>query len=210
MLRTNDLSYRYPNSPPLQFPDLQVEEDRNLLILGESGCGKTTLLHLLAGLLRPKTGALRLNGTDYGQLRGARLDRFRGRHIGIVYQRAYFIESLRVAENLQISPFAQSDAVRSFAEELGIGHLLNKYPHELSVGERQRASIVRALAHRPSLLLADEPTSALDQTNCQRVSELLRRSAEATGATLIVVTHDDRLKPDFPQQLLLEPQTTAA
>jgi len=206
MLSSKNLIFQYPKGEAMSFPDIQVTKGEATLILGESGCGKTTLLHLLAGLLRPKSGQVDIDGTTINQLSNAALDQFRGQHIGLVYQKAYFIESLTVLDNLLISPYAPSkDKAFEVAERLNIKHLLNKLPKRLSVGEQQRASIARALMIEPKLILADEPTSALDNKNCAAVVSLLKEQAERAGASLIIVTHDGRLRGDIPNIIDLSP-----
>lgn len=213
MLITESLSYQYPaNGPSFSFPDLRVEAGEALLLLGPSGSGKSTWLHLLAGVLTPSSGKTELDGTDYAQLTGGALDRFRGKYIGLIFQRAYFLAALSVAENLSIARRTAGlppdpALVRTTLDGLGIGQYANQRPQRLSVGEQQRVTIARALVNQPKLLLADEPTSALDTANARRVSELLRTRARVLGASLIVVTHDERLRPDFERVVELLPAT---
>ncbi len=214
MLATRNLCYRYPDSgPEFHFPDLQVAPGEPTLLLGPSGSGKSTWLHLLAGVLTPTAGATTLEGTDYARLSGGALDRFRGRNIGLILQRAYFLEALSVRENLAIARrtaglSADRELLHATLEKLGIAHYADERPRRLSVGERQRVTIARALVNRPQLILADEPTSALDNRNAARVSELLRQRAAELGAALVVVTHDERLRSDFPAVVALTPQAT--
>ncbi|MEO1257245.1 MAG: ATP-binding cassette domain-containing protein [Bacteroidota bacterium] len=205
MLKTTDLTFQYPGGGPFRFPDLEVTPGKSLLILGESGCGKTTLLHLLAGLLRPASGKVMIDGNDLGAMSSTQGDRFRGQHIGLVYQKAYFVEALSVLDNLLVSPFSlKKERATEVAHRLGIGGLLHKLPARLSVGEQQRASIARAVMNQPKLLLADEPTSALDHRNCSVVIGLLQEAAAANNAALVIVTHDDRLKSEVPDRIELE------
>ena len=214
MLLTRQLTYRYPNSgPSFTFPDLAAEPNAPTLLLGPSGSGKSTWLHLLAGILTPASGSTTLDGTNYAALSGGALDRFRGRHIGLVFQRAYFVEALSVSENLAVARrMAGLDSNRKLItdllQQLGIERYTHKSPRQLSVGEQQRVTIARALVTQPKLILADEPTSALDNRNAARVSTLLRERAAALGAALVVVTHDERLRRDFPAVVELEPITT--
>ncbi len=213
MLTTSHLTYHYPGTgPTFHFPDLQVAAGEPTLLLGPSGSGKSTWLHLLAGILTPQAGHMALDGTDYAQLTGAALDRFRGRHIGLILQRAYFLEALSVRENLAIARRtaglpADDTVLNTTLDQLGIAHYATKRPRQLSVGEQQRVTIARALVNWPKLILADEPTSALDKDNAHRVSTLLRNRAAELGAALVVVTHDERLRPDFPQIIELQPLT---
>lgn len=202
MLQTTDLHYTYPNGPSFAFPDVQVAREEVLLILGRSGSGKTTLLHLLAGLMAPTSGIVSIDSTALSSLSGSKMDGFRGRHIGLVFQQPLFIRSVNVMHNLQLARTLaglEADETRAtqLLEELGMADRASQLPQSLSIGERQRVSIARALMTSPGLLLADEPTSALDDDNCKRVAELLQSAATRHGAALVIVTHDRRLKDRF-------------
>lgn len=195
MIETSNLTYKHPGIPPITFPDFKVEAGHALLICGESGCGKTTLLHLLAGLRRPTNGHVMIEGNKVSDLSSSKMDQFRGQHIGIVYQQPYFIESLSIYDNLLVSPYAKSkQKAKVVAGRLDINNLLDRQPNQLSVGQQQRANIARAVMNKPKLLLADEPTSALDNKNCSYVIDLLLEEACTNDAALIIVTHDDRLR----------------
>ncbi|MDX1684463.1 MAG: ATP-binding cassette domain-containing protein [Saprospiraceae bacterium] len=205
MIKTNNLEFQYPRSAPIEFPDISVEEGGQLLVLGESGCGKSTLLHILAGLLRPKKGEVWIGSQNTSKLSSAKMDAFRGKNIGLVYQRSYFIESLTLMDNLLISPYAPGkDEVAKVARELGIDRLVGKLPSQISVGEQQRATIARAVLHNPKLILADEPTSALDNRNCETVINLLKDQSQKHKAALIIVTHDERLKKHIDSHIDLQ------
>lgn len=198
MIWTKNLAYQYPGSKPIEFPDLRVDEGKALLICGESGCGKTTLLHLLAGLRLPTSGEVNIGEDKISNYSPSQLDQFRGQHIGIVYQQSYFVQSLSILDNLLVSPYADGkNRATEIAHRLYIDEYLGRYPNELSVGQQQRASIARAVMNSPRILLADEPTSALDNKNCTQVIDLLSEEAMANNAALIIVTHDDRLKSEI-------------
>jgi putative ABC transport system ATP-binding protein len=216
MIACKDIQFQYhPESPVLSFPDLTCSQEGKLLLLGNSGCGKTTLLHLMCGLLHPQQGNVEVQGQKISALNGPALDRFRGKHFGIVFQQSHFIQSLSVMENLAIPHFLLGEKFpASKAEELlsnlGIAHKAQAKPRALSVGEQQRASIARALIHQPSIVLADEPTSALDDASTAAVIGLLEEQCAQAGAALIVVTHDQRLKSRYSNRVELNPGTPQA
>ena len=216
MIATQQMAFRYgPDQVEMHFPDLTCPDGEQLLLLGDSGSGKTTLLHLLCGLLRPTQGTIHINGQDLSQLNGRTLDRFRGSQMGMVFQKAHFVQSLTVIENLALPHFltgqqASSERAQALLDNLGVGHKAHNRPQELSVGEQQRASIARALIHRPSIVLADEPTSALDDRSTLAVMDLLEQQAAEVGATLIIVTHDQRLKDRYSRRVELNPLPTTA
>ena len=208
MLRTHALQFSYAPARQFSFPDLACDPGEALLITGQSGCGKTTLLHLMAGILRPHAGTVQVGPTIISQLKAAESDRFRGQNIGLVYQRPHFLAALSVLDNLLLPPYfgqkpTTKKAVMGLAEQLGIGHTMHQLPARLSVGEQQRASIARALVNHPKLILADEPTSALDDVNCDAVIHLLTEQARLHEAALVIVTHDGRLKAAVSKQVAL-------
>ena len=210
MLQATDLTYAHRAGDVLTFPDLHCQTGEHWLLLGASGSGKTTYLQLLAGMLTPRSGSIRLGDTRLDQLSGAKLDRFRGRNIGMVFQRSHFVAALTVRENLMLAQSlagVPEDEKRlvGYLQQLGIGDKLNRLPHQLSQGEQQRVAIARALVNDPLLLLADEPTSALDDHNAEEVIRLLQLSARNTKATLLIVTHDKRLENRLPHVLRLHP-----
>lgn len=208
MLKTRALHFNYNHQTEFHFPDISLEPGRNLVILGESGIGKTTLLHLMAGLQKPKSGSVELMGTALHQLSDKKLDRFRGQHIGLVFQRPHFIQALSVHENLALvqrlaGKKRDHDRIESVLDSLGIGHKAQQKPNKLSQGEQQRAAIAIAVINSPQLILADEPTASLDDKNCKRVAELLKEQAEASGSQLVIITHDQRLKDQFENTMTL-------
>ena len=210
MLNTSTLQFSYKNGPSISFPDLQCGNGEHWLILGQSGCGKTTLLHLLAGLLKPGTGSINIGETDIAKLKGATLDHFRGQHIGIVFQRPHFVRALNVEQNLTLAQYLAGEKqdvkkVHSLLEKLNLSHQKQSRVDQLSQGEMQRVAIARALVNNPKVILADEPTSALDDQNCDEVIALLEKQARDQGATLIIVTHDQRLIDNVEKQIVLEP-----
>lgn len=208
MINTTSLRFAYPGSPRFRFPDIMLQDGEDLLILGESGIGKTTWLHLMAGLLRADSGTIELSGTNICGLSQQKMDRFRGQHIGMVFQRPHFVHSLSLQENLLLVQYLAGirqdpNHTHTILNRLGIGGKRHQKPHRLSQGERQRAAVAMAITNRPSLILADEPTSSLDDKNCFKVAELLKEQASLSKAHLIIITHDQRLKPLFQNHLTL-------
>lgn len=208
MLVTNQLTFEYSPTKQFTFPDMRCADREALLILGRSGTGKTTLLHLLALLLRPRSGSVIINQTDLTKLSPAETAAFRAKHIGIIYQKPHFVSSLSVVDNLLLANYLannpqQTQRARELAGQLGFGDQLTQKTHELSQGEQQRVSIARAVMNQPGVILADEPTSNLDDDNTNRVVTLLRQQSEQIGASLIVVTHDQRLKDVFKNRINL-------
>jgi ABC-type lipoprotein export system ATPase subunit len=210
MLSTHNVSFAFDSAEgaSLKFPDFTCQTGEHWLLLGQSGSGKTTLLHLLAGLRTPQSGEIRVNDTILNQLSGAKLDQFRGKEIGVIFQQSHFLRALTVGENLALARQLvalppDTNKIKGLLEQLNIAHKSNALPSELSVGEQQRVAIARALVNDPTVILADEPTSALDDKNTEQVVALLKAQAQAANATLLVVTHDNRLKNIFDQQIEL-------
>jgi putative ABC transport system ATP-binding protein len=199
MLLTKDLKFEYTPQVKFDFPDIACALGDSLVITGESGSGKTTLLHLLGGLIKPKSGKVILNETEYNILEGSSLDKYRGKHISIIFQKMHFISSISVLENILLAQWLGTEKknknhAMQILERLQIADQKDKNIKQLSQGQQQRVAIARALINQPSLILADEPTSSLDNKNAEIVEKLLRESAQTMNAALIMVTHDMRMK----------------
>ncbi len=197
MLETSALQYAHPGQAVISFPEIKVQAGQSLLVLGKSGSGKTTLLNLLSGLLTPLRGEVVLNGTKLSALSGQAMDLFRGRNIGIVFQKPHLIAALDVRQNLELAHFfgkKTGQEIPHLLAELDIAEKAKTSVLTLSEGEAQRVSIARALANSPKLILADEPTSSLDDENAEKVIRLLKTQAAKIGAALVIVTHDQRVK----------------
>ncbi len=208
MISTNNLSFAYDGEMTFNFPDIMVEGAEDLVILGESGIGKTTLLHLLGGLLAPQTGSIIINDTEITRLTTRAMDKFRGNQIGMIYQKAYFVKSLTVLENLLLIQYLagkekDKSKALSLLQDLGIKGKANEKTTALSQGQRQRASIAMAVLNDPTIILADEPTANLDDKNADLVVQLLKAQASNTHANLLVITHDHRIKSKFQNQFQL-------
>jgi putative ABC transport system ATP-binding protein len=209
MIHIEELRFGYCEGEDVLRLDLfDLPPASNVLVVGPSGCGKTTLLHLIAGLLLPVQGRVVVAGQDLARLSSSDRDRFRGRHIGIVLQQFHLLPTLTALQNLLVAQSiaglpVDHAAAHATLDALDVDERVNAYPHQLSVGQQQRVAIARALVNRPKLLLADEPTSNLDDEACAAVSDLLLGAAERQGVSLLIATHDNRLKSRITRQLAL-------
>ena len=211
MISISDLRFRYPDGEfELNVPALSVANKETVAVIGPSGSGKTTLLHLMAGIRLPQEGKVTTDGVEVTDLDdGTRRD-FRIRRIGMVFQEFELLEYLTVLDNILL-PYRINGSLNlnqevrqraaSIADKVGIAEKLNRLSTKLSHGEKQRVAVCRALIAEPVLLLADEPTGNLDPTNTQKVLDILLDAADATGATLVTVTHDHDLLPRFDRSL---------
>ena len=208
MISIDSLSFGYSDEKILSIPQMEVKESEHLLILGNSGSGKTTLLHILGGLLQPKEGRVIIGNTDLYGLSAHQRDKYRGQNIGLVFQKAHLISALSVGDNLLLAQYLSGMAqdkgrVYEVLDELNLADKANKKVKQLSQGEQQRVTIARALLNRPQLILADEPTASLDDANARKVIDLLKSQAEKYGASLLIATHDQRVKSQIELQLNL-------
>jgi len=205
MLTTKNIFFQYDVNNAFHIPDMSLGAGEELLVLGQSGSGKTTFLNILGGLLEPKQGEVLINNTSVYKLKGSDLDKFRGNNIGIIFQKPHILNALTVRENLQLASYfasgKNSDKVDYILKELNIDHKSESKIQHLSEGEAQRVSIARALINTPKVILADEPTSSLDDINAEKVIALLKSQAKKMNAVLIVVTHDQRVKDHISNQI---------
>lgn len=209
MIEVRGLAHRYGQQDILRLPGWRVAQGERWLVLGPSGCGKTTLLHVLAGLIHPAEGDVQVAGEDLRKLEGSRMDRWRATTVGIVLQALHLVKHLSVRDNLRLAQYlakAPQDDKRidDALGALGVAAKSTRRPSELSQGEQQRVAIARAVVNRPRLVLADEPTANLDDAATATVIELLAEQAARHGATLVVATHDARVKGKFRERLELE------
>ncbi|GAB3243155.1 ABC transporter ATP-binding protein [Chitinimonas naiadis] len=209
MFQLDRVHHRYAGGTELIFPDWTLPQGGSAVLVGPSGSGKTTLLSLLGGLLRASEGRVLLAGQDLATLPGSQLDAFRGRHVGFVPQRPHLLASLTVAENLQLAQYLahlpqDRHRITTVLAELGLAELAGRKPHQLSQGQAQRVAIARAVVNKPALLLADEPTASLDDAATEAVVGLLQSAAGEAGASLLVASHDSRVKDRFSTRFSLD------
>ena len=209
MVSISDLSYKFSNGLAISFPDFTVKRGEHFLLLGESGSGKTTLLHLLGGLLRNYSGSIQINGVALETLNEHQLDKFRGQNIGFIFQRNHLISALTVEQNLMMHSYLASlplhhARVEEVLDGLGIADKRRSDVSHLSQGQAQRVAIARAVISKPSIICADEPTSALDDRHCNNVISLLIDVANQNQSTLLIATHDQRLKDRIERKIILK------
>ncbi|MEM8875116.1 MAG: ABC transporter ATP-binding protein [Planctomycetota bacterium] len=190
----------------LDVPELTLADGEQVALIGGSGTGKTTLLHILAGIVPADSGSVTLAGADLASLGEAERDRHRGANLGYVFQTHHLLPAFTALENVLLGmSFTGKSADRGWAtsllERVGLGDRMRYKPGQLSVGQRQRVAVARALANRPKVVLADEPTGALDPGNASAVLALIRKLCDDAGATLLLVTHDHDLAAKLPRTI---------
>lgn len=211
MIEVKGLSYTYKGQKAIAFPDFTINQGEHCLLLGSSGSGKTTLLHVLGGLLRSYQGSVIAIGQELAHLSESALDSFRGKHMGFIFQKNHLITALSVEDNLKLAPYLAGTSIDEkrigeVLKRLGIESKRTAKVTEISQGQAQRVAIARAVMHKPAIILADEPTSALDDKSCEQVIHLLMEVAKENKASLIVATHDQRIKSYISKQVILTPQ----
>jgi putative ABC transport system ATP-binding protein len=211
VIQTRDLRFAYAGHAPLCFRDVVVPQGGTLLLRGASGSGKSTWLALAAGLLTPAAGEVVVAGQSVGVLPPGLRDRWRAQHVGFLPQRLHLSGALTVHDNLALAYFAAGapvdrEAIRDSLAALDLTKLAERRPHQLSGGQAQRVALARAVLMQPRVMLADEPTASLDDAACQAALGLLMQAARAAGATLVIATHDARVRQVMPhaQELSFE------
>jgi ABC-type lipoprotein export system ATPase subunit len=218
LLKDVKKTFRQPDGTPLpviDIPEFRVGAGEQMVLIGRSGCGKTTLLHIIAGIGRPDSGKVRIDDWDITLMPEAECDRFRAERIGYVFQTFNLLAGFTALENVMVSMrFARGrpDKVRAkhLLNRVGLGHRMTHRPAQLSVGEQQRVAVARALANKPQLLLADEPTANVDAGHQQQILDLIRETCQEENVALIMVTHSHDVADQFPRMDLLEEFNRAA
>ena len=201
MLQTDSLIKQYKQSDSVitavNRASIKIPKGEFAAIIGTSGSGKSTFLHLCAGLDKPDAGSVTINGTEITKLSHDKLGRFRGENMGFVFQRHNLIPQFTALENILIPTMmcnkpdmSYQENLRHLVETLDLGDRFSHLPSELSGGQQQRVAIARALINNPDIIMADEPTGALDRKNADEVLNLLFKTREEFGLTLVMVTHD--------------------
>ncbi len=207
MLEIKDLVKSFPQPEGgaiqvLDLPSLDVNEGEQLALIGQSGGGKTTLLHLIAGLLSPDAGTIKVNGIDLTRLSEQGRDRFRAGTIGYVFQTFNLLPAFTAIENVRLgmtfgSGKADTERARHLLSRVGLDNRSNYRPNQLSVGQQQRVAIARAMAGRPRILLADEPTANVDPKSAENVLDLIGETCSEENVAMLIVTHDMQIASRF-------------
>jgi putative ABC transport system ATP-binding protein len=208
MFELAGIVHRYGDVTAVAIPAWRAGAGEAWLLAGQSGSGKSTVLHILAGLTRPTAGSVTVGGTELASLDGGTRDRWRGRSVGLVPQRLHLVSALDVRDNLRLANTlaglrVDDDRITALLQAVGVADLDERYPSQLSQGQAQRVAIARAVVNRPALLLADEPTANLDDAHAAQALELLRGQALEAGATLVVASHDARVRSLLPNVFTL-------
>jgi len=198
MLSATDLALDYRSGQSIAHAvdtvSLSVDHGSFVGLIGPSGSGKSSLMYLLSGLKRPTRGAVAFDGQNYRDISTAGLIRLRRQRFGFVFQQHFLINYLSTLENVMVGAVKRNHDVVAFAQELlrrvGLGDKMRERPYQLSIGERQRVAVARALIHRPAVVFADEPTASLDQGTGRDVINLLADYRKDGGGSVVVVTHD--------------------
>ncbi len=208
MLIINNIAKKYIKNKTiftaLDGVSFQVEKGEFIAVTGASGSGKSTLLHTIGGLIRPDSGQIMFNDNEIYSLKRRELDLYRKKNVGFVFQQFHLMPYLTVYENIKMVCTGKDEVqeIENYLEKCSVLPLKNKYPDELSVGEKQRAAFIRSIITKPDILLADEPTGNLDPENSQVLISLIK-DFNREGGTVLLVSHDPEVSEAAPRQIKL-------
>lgn len=209
-LQNVSFSWHKRHAPVLKISEWRVEPGRRIFLHGASGSGKSTLLSLISGILVPASGQIKILGTDLARIGGMARDRFRARHIGVIFQQFNLLPYLSVEANIELAvkfghrPILNKDSIAELTDRLGLDRsILKRKASQLSVGQQQRVAVARALINHPELIIADEPTSSLDSDTRDEFMRVLLESAALNRTTVVFVSHDKSLGHYFDQEISL-------
>ena len=210
-IRLEQVEKSFGKTRVLRGLNISIEQKELVAIRGASGSGKSTLLYLLGGLDQPTSGKVIIDNKNLSTMGDEALAHFRNESVGFVFQFHFLLPSMTCRENILLPARIGGRSLKQvevdttkLADVLGVQHCMDKYPFEISGGEQQRINIIRALSLRPKILLCDEPTGNLDSKNSEKVATLLKNLSADFGATLLVVTHDDKVASFFPRKIVIE------
>lgn len=209
MLKCSNLSYKIKDKTIIDDINFNLNQGEHLLIMGSSGSGKTTLLCLLAALQKPTFGCVNYNGDDIYQFKAEKLDLFRGQNLGIIFQNFHLVKSLNIYQNIALANYfagnkIDQNQINYYLAEFGLSKKAKHKVSTLSVGQSQRLAVIRSFINKPKWIFCDEPTSALDDKNTDNLLKLLKSEADKNNSSLIIVTHDKRVKSYFADNRIIE------
>ena len=197
-LRVKNLEFKVANKTILNKQNFSVSKGKHLLISGSSGSGKTTLMNLMSGLLKPTSGFISFEDNDFSKLTEENIDQIRSKNFGFIFQRLHLIKHLTVEQNILLGLNKdQSPNIDELLDDIGLKNKHTQLAKNLSFGESQRVAIARGIINSPKVIFADEPTSSLDDKNTKKVLELIFSQAKKNNSTIIISSHDERVKKIF-------------
>ena len=197
-LRVKNLEFKVANKTILNKQNFSVSKSKHLIISGSSGSGKTTLMNLMSGLLKPTSGFITFEDNDFSKLTEENIDQIRSKNFGFIFQRLHLIKHLTVEQNILLGLNKdQSPNIDELLDDIGLKNKHTQLAKNLSFGESQRVAIARGIINSPKVIFADEPTSSLDDINTKKVLELIFFQAKKNNSTIIISSHDERVKKFF-------------
>jgi putative ABC transport system ATP-binding protein len=197
-LRVKNLEFKVANKTILNKKNFSVSKGKHVLISGVSGSGKTTLMNLMSGLLKPTSGFVSFEENDFSKLTEENIDQIRSKNFGFIFQRLHLIKHLTVEQNILLGLNKdQSPNIDELLDDIGLKNKHTQLAKNLSFGESQRVAIARGIINSPKVIFADEPTSSLDDRNTKKVLELIFSQAKKNNSTIIISSHDERVKKFF-------------